>query len=98
MTGQVSALKEEGNKLFGTKDYTKAFASYEKAIKLLPAQHAESVLLHSNKAACSMMLKKCAPSRPLHTPAVRLLVDGRESWRLFSRVCVSWGLPDFVAC
>lgn len=60
LSGQVAELKDQGNKLFGGKEYIKAFELYDKAIRLLPAKHAESVLLHSNKAACSMMLKKCA--------------------------------------
>ena len=51
-------LKDEGNKLFGRKEYSKAFEAYEKALKLLPEGHNEAALLHSNKAACSMMLKK----------------------------------------
>jgi tetratricopeptide (TPR) repeat protein len=57
-SAQVAGLKDEGNKLFGRKEYTKAFEAYEKALKMLPEGHSEAVLLHSNKAACSMMLKK----------------------------------------
>ncbi len=57
-TAQVAGLKDEGNKLFGRKEYSKAFDAYERALKMLPEGHTEAVLLHSNKAACSMMLKK----------------------------------------
>ena len=56
----MADLKDEGNKHFGLKEYNKAMSSYDRALKLLPEGHTDSVLLHSNKAACCMMLKKCA--------------------------------------
>ena len=54
----IAGFKEEGTKCFGRKEYTKAIESYEKAIKMLPEGHSDKALLHSNKAACHMMLKK----------------------------------------
>lgn len=55
---QLSALRDEGNKLFGKKEYTKALECYDKALKSIPASHPDKPLLHSNKAACHMMGKK----------------------------------------
>ena len=57
----MAALKKAGNDAFGNREYPKALEIYEKALKVLPADHLEAALLHSNKAACNMMLKKCAP-------------------------------------
>ena len=55
---QLSSLRDEGNKFFGKKDYSKALECYDKALKLIPATHQDKPLLHSNKAACHMMAKK----------------------------------------
>lgn len=60
-TTSLSGLKEEGNKLFGRKDYQKALDAYEAALKLTPEGHPDKALLHSNKAACYMMFKRCCP-------------------------------------
>ncbi|XP_039132041.1 protein PHOX1 [Dioscorea cayenensis subsp. rotundata] len=49
-------IKEEGNKLFQKKDYEGALLKYEKAIKLLPKNHADAAYLHSNMAACFMQM------------------------------------------
>ena len=58
-SGQVLAqLKHEGNNCFAKKEYAVAIGSYDKALQLVPADSAEAALLHSNKAACHMMLKK----------------------------------------
>ena len=55
----MARLKEEGNRLFGRKDYQKALDSYDKALKAAgPEATSETPLLHSNKAACYMMLTK----------------------------------------
>lgn len=55
---QLTALRDEGNKHFGKKDYAKALECYDKALKSIPATHQDKPLLHSNKAACHMMGKK----------------------------------------
>ena len=49
-------LKDEGNRLFQAKNYEKAIALYDKAIKLTP-NHPERAIFHSNKAACLMQMK-----------------------------------------
>ena len=54
------SLKEEGNKLFGRKEYQKALEAYDKALKAAPDNAGDQALLHSNKAACYMMFSKCA--------------------------------------
>ena len=58
----MASLKKAGNDAFAGREYVKALDSYERALKVLPEEHAEAALLHSNKAACNMMLKKCAPT------------------------------------
>lgn len=55
---QLTALRDEGNKLFGKKEYTKALECYDKALKSIQAGHPDKPLLHSNKAACHMMGKR----------------------------------------
>ena len=55
---QLTALRDEGNKLFGKKEYAKALECYDKALKSIQATHPDKPLLHSNKAACHMMGKK----------------------------------------
>lgn len=55
---EVQKLKEEGNKLFGRKEYQKALEAYDKALKASENSLAEAPLLHSNKAACFMMLQR----------------------------------------
>ena len=53
---EMLKLKDEGNKLFGRKEYQKALEAYEKALKqATPEAKEEIALLHSNKAACYMM-------------------------------------------
>ena len=54
-------LKDEGNRLFGRKEYQKALEAYERALKQAsPEAKEEIALLHSNKAACFMMNQRCA--------------------------------------
>ncbi|RAL52816.1 hypothetical protein DM860_007584 [Cuscuta australis] len=49
-------LKEEGNRLFQSRDHEGAMLKYEKAIKLLPRDHIDVAYLHSNMAACYMQM------------------------------------------
>ncbi|EPS66286.1 hypothetical protein M569_08489, partial [Genlisea aurea] len=49
-------VKEEGNKLFQKRDYEGAILKYEKALKLLPANHIDVAYLHNNMAACYMQM------------------------------------------
>ena len=63
-------LKDEGNRLFGRKEYQKALEAYERALKQAsPEAKEEIALLHSNKAACFMMNQRCALC--LHIPSSR---------------------------
>lgn len=56
---EMLKLKDEGNKLFGRKEYQKALEAYERALKQAgPDAKEEIALLHSNKAACFMMNQK----------------------------------------
>ncbi|KAL8161968.1 hypothetical protein V2J09_013457 [Rumex salicifolius] len=50
-------IKEEGNKLFQTKDYAGALEQYESAIKLIPKTHPDRAVFHSNRAACLMQMR-----------------------------------------
>ena len=54
----LAQLKHDGNNCFAKKEYAVAIGSYDKALQLVAADSAEAALLHSNKAACHMMLKK----------------------------------------
>ncbi|WOK99964.1 protein PHOX1 [Canna indica] len=49
-------MKEEGSKLFQKRDYVGALYIYEKAVKLLPKNHIDTAHLHSNMAACYMLM------------------------------------------
>lgn len=52
-------LKDEGNKFFGRQDYSKALEAYEKALKQASPEAKEEIAqLHSNKAACYIMIKR----------------------------------------
>lgn len=52
--GLASELKEEGTRLFQTRDYEGAAFKFDKAIKLLPKGHNDLAFLHCNIAACYM--------------------------------------------
>jgi tetratricopeptide (TPR) repeat protein len=55
-------LKDEGNRLFGRKEYQKALEAYERALRMTGADARDDLaLLHSNKAACYMMFQRCTP-------------------------------------
>lgn len=49
-------LKQEGNKLFQKRDHEGALFNYEKALKLLPKNHADMPYLHTNMATCYMQM------------------------------------------
>ena len=66
-TTSVQKIKEEGNKLFGRKEYQKALESYDKALKACENSTTEAPLLHSNKAACYMMQQRWAGALQLGT-------------------------------
>ena len=61
MTLETSKLKEDGDRLFGRKEYQKALDAYDRALKRSGTDGKEErALLHSNKAACYLLLQRCA--------------------------------------
>ncbi|KAL5206170.1 hypothetical protein ABZP36_034379 [Zizania latifolia] len=50
-------LKEEGNCLFQSRDYTGALRQYELALRLAPPGHSDRAVFHSNRAACLLQLR-----------------------------------------
>jgi len=74
----VAALKDEGKEAFGKREYVKALEAYDKALRALPEGNSDVPLMHSNKAACNMMLKRCRsllriPRAKLNIPCRRAL-------------------------
>ena len=56
---EMLKLKDEGNRLFGRKEYQKALEAYDRALKVAnPESKEDLALLHSNKAACYMMFQR----------------------------------------
>ena len=65
VTLEASKLKEEGDRLFGRKEYQKALDAYDRALKRSTSDvKEERALLHANKAACYLMFQRCAPKVP----------------------------------
>lgn len=62
LSAEAAKLKEQGNALFGKKDYNAAVAKYSRALKIADSdggnESARSVL-YANRAACYMGMKKC---------------------------------------
>ncbi|KAL5201648.1 hypothetical protein ABZP36_036002 [Zizania latifolia] len=50
-------LKEEGNRMFQSRDYTGALRQYELALRLAPPGHSDRAVFHSNRAACLLQLR-----------------------------------------
>ncbi|KAF8642690.1 hypothetical protein HU200_067062 [Digitaria exilis] len=50
-------LKEEGNRLFQSRDYAGALRQYELALRLAPRGHPDRAVFHSNRAACLLQLR-----------------------------------------
>ncbi|KAJ3698223.1 hypothetical protein LUZ61_001928 [Rhynchospora tenuis] len=50
-------LKEQGNRLFQSKDYVAALHHYDLALKLTPRNHPDRAVFHSNRAACLMQIR-----------------------------------------
>lgn len=108
---RVLELKNEGNKCFAKKEYTKAVEQYDAAIKLLPDGGDKADLL-CNKAACFYQTKRCAyvwlvcMSRRWRRRG-RMHADGRhgDSWWWwepptmpgFEGACAPMGVPQIDA-
>ncbi|CAO2182149.1 unnamed protein product [Urochloa humidicola] len=50
-------LKEEGNRLFQSRDYAGALRQYELSLHLAPRGHPDRAVFHSNRAACLLQLR-----------------------------------------
>ncbi|KAE8691159.1 BTB/POZ domain-containing protein [Hibiscus syriacus] len=50
-------VKEEGNKKFQIKDYVAALQYYDDGLKLIPKNHPDRAVFHSNRVACLMQMK-----------------------------------------
>lgn len=57
-TKSIAALKEEGSRAFAMKDYEKANAAWNEALKHPDATVTDIALIHNNKAACFMVKKQ----------------------------------------
>ena len=68
---EVAAIKEEGNKHFKAGEIDEALAAYTKALNLNTATPIETSVLHKNRAACNLKLKK-------YSEAVDDCTKGRE--------------------
>lgn len=64
-TEQAAKLKEDGNRLYGLKDYAAAHGKYSKAISL----DASNAVLYANRAACLFAMKKSAISMLSSVPS-----------------------------
>lgn len=78
-------LKDEGNRLFQRRDYEGALLKYEKAIKLLPANHVDISYLRSNMAECYMQLGIIEYPRAIHECNLALEVTPKYSKALLKR-------------
>eukprot|EP00803_Ostreobium_quekettii_P008486 evm.model.scf_2126.1 EVM.evm.TU.scf_2126.1 scf_2126:13698-15628(-) len=55
---EVADLKAKGNNLFASGDYAKALDAYDEGLKHLKDGGPECAVLHSNKAACYIQMKR----------------------------------------
>ncbi|XP_057744349.1 protein PHOX1 [Arachis stenosperma] len=78
-------LKDEGNKLFQRRDLRGALVKYEKALKLLPRNHADVSYLRSNMAACYMQMGRSQYPRAIRECDLALEVTPRYSKALLKR-------------
>lgn len=78
-------LKYEGNRMFQQRDYEGAMFKYEKAIKLLPANHIDVSHLRSNMAACYMQMGLSEYPRAIHECNLALEVTPKYSKALLKR-------------
>ena len=79
------ALKEEGNKLFQSRDVEGAMLKYEKALKLLPRNHIDVSYLRSNMAACYMQMGVSEYPQAIHECNLALEVTPKYSKALLKR-------------
>lgn len=78
-------LKEEGNKLFQKRDLQGALLNYDKALKLLPKNHADVPYLHTNMATCFMQMGPGEYHRAIAACNLALEVSPKYSKALLKR-------------
>lgn len=78
-------LKEEGNKRFQSRDYVAALEQYEQALNLIPRNHPDRAIFHSNRAACLMQMKPVQHESVVNECTLALEVHPRFSRALFRR-------------
>ncbi|GMI85194.1 Phox2, CLUMPED CHLOROPLASTS 1 [Hibiscus trionum] len=54
---RANELREEGNIKYQSKDYVAALQLYDNALRLVPKNHPDRAVFHSNRAACLMQMK-----------------------------------------
>ncbi|KAK8651720.1 hypothetical protein V6N13_141306 [Hibiscus sabdariffa] len=54
---RANELREEGNVKYQSKDYVAALQLYDNALRLIPKNHPDRAVFHSNRAACLMQMK-----------------------------------------
>ena len=85
-------LKDEGNKLFQSRDLEGAMLKYDKALKLLPRNHIDVSYLRSNMAACYMQMGLSEYPRAIHECNLALEVTPKYSKALLKRARCYEGL------
>ncbi|XP_078171259.1 octicosapeptide/Phox/Bem1p (PB1) domain-containing protein / tetratricopeptide repeat (TPR)-containing protein [Carex rostrata] len=78
-------LREDGNKLLQRKDFEGAIKLYEKAIKLLPKNHKDIALLHTNMATCYMKINPVEYHRAINECNLALEFTPKYSKALLKR-------------
>lgn len=78
-------LKEEGNKRFQSRDYVAALEQYEQALNLIPRNHPDRAIFHSNRAACLMQMRPVQHDSVVNECTLALEVHPRFSRALLRR-------------
>lgn len=78
-------LKEEGNKRFQSREYVGALEQYEQALNLIPRNHPDRAIFHSNRAACLMQMRPVQHESVVNECTLALEVHPRFSRALFRR-------------
>uniref|UniRef100_A0A0D9XB33 PB1 domain-containing protein n=1 Tax=Leersia perrieri TaxID=77586 RepID=A0A0D9XB33_9ORYZ len=78
-------LKEEGNRLFQSRDYGGALRQYELALRLAPTAHPDRAVFHSNRAACLLQLRPVDHDAVAHECSLALQAQPRFPRALLRR-------------
>jgi len=82
-------LKEEGNKRFQGRDYVGALEQYEQALNLIPRNHPDRAIFHSNQVACLMQMRPIQHESVVNECTLALEVHPRFNRTLFRRARAS---------